>query len=71
MKSFITCIIRMIMSRRMRWAGHVARGENRNAYRILVGKPEGKRPMGRPWCRWVNNIKMDLKRDGMGWYGLD
>jgi hypothetical protein len=45
-------------------------GEIRNAYRILVGKPEGKRPLGRPRCRWVDNIKMDLKRDRMGWYGL-
>jgi hypothetical protein len=51
-------IIRMIESRRMRWAGHVARmGKTRNAYRILVGKPEGKRPLGRPRCRWVCNIK--------------
>jgi hypothetical protein len=40
------------------------------AYRILVGKPEGKRPLARPMCRWVNNIKMDLKRDRMGCYGL-
>jgi hypothetical protein len=48
-------IIRMIESRRMRWAGHVARmGEKRNAYRILVGKPEGKRPLVRPRCRWVD-----------------
>jgi hypothetical protein len=64
MRSFITCtIIRMIKSRRMRWAGHVARmGEKRNAYRILVGKPEGKRPLGRPRRRWVDNIKIDLKR---------
>jgi hypothetical protein len=54
-------IIRMIKSRRMRWAGHVARtGEKRNAYRILVGNPEGKRPLGRPRRRWVDNIKMDL-----------
>jgi hypothetical protein len=60
MVSFI--IIRMIKSRRMRWAGHVARmGEKRNAYRILVGKPEGKRPLGRPRCMWVDNIKMDLR----------
>jgi hypothetical protein len=44
--------------------------ENRNAYRILVEKPEGKRPIGRPRCRWVDNIKMDF-RDRMGWYGLD
>jgi hypothetical protein len=48
-------IIRMIKSRRMKWAGHVAQmGEKRNAYRILVGKPEGKRPLGRPTCRRVN-----------------
>jgi hypothetical protein len=52
----------MIKSRRMRWAGHVARmGEKRNAYRIKVGKPEGKRPLGRPRHRWVDNIKMDLR----------
>jgi hypothetical protein len=54
-------IIRMIKSRRLRWAGHVARmGETRNVYRILVGKPEGKRPLGTPTRRRVNNIKMDL-----------
>jgi hypothetical protein len=62
-------IIRMIKSRRMRWVGHVARmGEMRNAYRILVGKPEGKRPLGRPIRMWVDNIKMDLReigRDGV------
>jgi hypothetical protein len=53
-------IIIMIKSRRMKWAGHVARmGETRNAYRILVGKPEGKRPLGRPRRRWVNNIKIE------------
>jgi hypothetical protein len=53
-------IIRMIKSRRMRWTGHVARmGETRNACRILVGKPEGKRPLLRPRGRWVDNIKMD------------
>jgi hypothetical protein len=46
-------------------------GETRNAYRILVGKPEGKRPLGRPRRRWVGNIKIDLKRDRMGWCGLD
>jgi hypothetical protein len=46
-------------------------GEKRNAYRIVVGKPEGKRPLGRPMRRWVDSIKMDLKRDRMGWYGLD
>jgi hypothetical protein len=56
-------IIRMIKSRRMRWAGHVARrGEKRDAYRLLMGKPEGKRRLGRPRLRWVDytRIKMDL-----------
>jgi hypothetical protein len=56
-------IIRIIKSRRMRWAGHVARmGEKRNVYRLLVGKPEGKRPLGRPRHRWKNNIKTELLR---------
>jgi hypothetical protein len=56
----------------MRWIEHVARiGEKRDGYRILVGKPERKRPQGRPRPRWVDNIKMDLKRDRMGWYELD
>jgi hypothetical protein len=45
-------------------------GETRNAYRILVGKPEGKRPLEKPICRWVDNIKMDLREDGMVWIGL-
>jgi hypothetical protein len=59
-------IIIMIQSRRMRWAGHVARmGEKRNACRILVGKPEGKRPR----CRWEDNIKMSLRE--IGWGGMD
>jgi hypothetical protein len=63
-------IIRMIESRRMRWAGHVARrGEKRNAYRILVRKPDGKRPLGRPRRRWVDNIKMGPKE--IGWGGMD
>jgi hypothetical protein len=63
-------IIRMIKPRRMRWAGHVARmGEKRNAYRILVGKPEGRRPLGRPRRRWVDNIKIDLRE--IGWNGVD
>jgi hypothetical protein len=54
----------------MRWAGHVARiGEKRNAYRIFVGKPEGKRPLGRPRRRCVGNIKMDLRE--IGWDGMD
>jgi hypothetical protein len=62
----------MIKSRRVRWAGHVARmGEKRNAYGIVVGKPEGKRPLGRQRYRWVANIKINLKRDGMGLYELD
>jgi hypothetical protein len=57
-------IIRIIKSRRMRWAGHVERmGEKTNSYRLLVGKPEGKRPLGRPRRRWVD-IRMDL--GGMG-----
>jgi transcription termination factor 2 len=54
-------IIRIIKSRRMRWAGHVARmEEKRNAYRLFVGKPEGKRPLGRRRHRWMDNIRMDL-----------
>jgi hypothetical protein len=60
-------IIRIIKSRRMEWAGHVARmGEKRNVYRLLVGKPEVKRPLGRPRCRWVDNIRMDLGEVGWG-----
>jgi hypothetical protein len=63
-------IIKMIKLRRMRWAGHVARiGEKRNAYRILVGKPEGKRLLRTPRRRWVDNIKMDL--DGVVWTEID
>jgi hypothetical protein len=55
----------MTKSRRMRWAGHVTRlGEKRNAYRILVGKPEGKTPLRTPRRRWVDNIKMDLREIG-------
>ncbi|KAJ4436345.1 hypothetical protein ANN_18976 [Periplaneta americana] len=58
-------IIRNIKSRRLRWAGHEARmGESRNAYRVLVGRPEGKRSLGRPRRRWKDNIKMDLKKVG-------
>jgi hypothetical protein len=67
-------IIKIIKSRRMRWAGHVARmGEKRNVYRLLVGKPEGRRPLGRPRCRWIDNIKMDLletELDVTDWIGL-
>jgi hypothetical protein len=59
--------IRQIKSRRIRWAGHVARmGEGRNMYRVLVGKPEGKRPLGRPKRRWEDGIRMDLRKIGGG-----
>jgi hypothetical protein len=67
-------IIRIIKARRMRWAGHLARiGEKRNACRLLVGKPEGRRPLGRPRRRWLDNIRMDLVEVGWGdvdWIGL-
>jgi hypothetical protein len=66
-------MIRVIKSRRMRWAGHVARMmEKRNAYRLLMGKPEGKRPLGRSRRRWVDNIRMDLGVVGWceDWIGL-
>jgi hypothetical protein len=67
----IVCVIKL---RRMRWAGLVARmGEGRGVYRILVGKPEGKRPLGRPRHRWEYNIKMDLQEvgcRGMDWIEL-
>jgi hypothetical protein len=67
-------IIRIIKSRRMRWADHIARmGQKRNSYRLLVGKPEGKRPLGRQRHRWVDNIRMDLGEVGWGnvdWIGL-
>jgi hypothetical protein len=60
--------------RRIRWAGHVAQmEEKRNVYRLLVGKPEGKRPLGQPRRRWIDNIKMDLLEIGVsvvGWIGL-
>ena len=60
-------LIRVIKSRRPRWAGHVARiRERRGAYRALVGKPEGRRPLGRPRLRWKDNIKMDLREVGGG-----
>ena len=66
--------VRVIKSRRMRWAGHVARmGEERVVYKVLVGKPEGKRTLGRPRHRWVDNIRMDLQEVGcayMDWIGL-
>ena len=61
-------IVRVIRSRRMRWAGHMARmGEERGVYRVLVGKPEGRRPLGRPRRRWVDNIRMDLQEVGCGY----
>ena len=67
-------IVRVLKSRRMRWAGHVTRmvGE-RGVYRVLVGKPEGKRPLGRPRRRWVDTIRTDLQEVGCGymdWIGL-
>jgi hypothetical protein len=69
-----TSIITIIKSWRMRWAGHVARmGEKRNAYRLLVGKPDRKRPLGRPRRRWVDNIRMDRGEVGWGdveWIGV-
>jgi hypothetical protein len=67
-------IVRMIKSRRMRWAGHVARrGEGRGVYKVFVGRPEGKRPLGRPWRRWEYKIKIDLREtgiDGTNWTRL-
>jgi hypothetical protein len=64
-------IVRVVKSRRMRWAGHVARmGKGRGVHRVLVGKPEGKRPLGIPRRRWEDNIKIDLQEGG-GVGGLD
>jgi len=61
-------IVRVIKSRRMRWAEHVARvGEERGLYRVLVGKPDGRRPLGRPRHRRVDNIRMDLQEVGCGY----
>ena len=69
-----TNIVRVIKSRRMRWAGYVARiGEERGVYRVLVGKPEEKRPLGRPRRKWVDNNRMDLQEEECGymdWIGL-
>jgi hypothetical protein len=63
-------IVRVIKSRRVRWAGNVVHmGERRDVYGVLVGKSEGKRPLGRPRCRWEDNIKMDLQEVGSG--GMD
>jgi len=68
-------IVQVVKSRRMRWAGHVARmGEGRGVHRVLVEKPEGKRPLGRPRRRWEDNIKMDIQEVGgvvrTGWSWL-
>ena len=67
-------IVRLTKSRRMRWEGNVAcMGEGKGVYRVLVGKPEGKRPLGRPRLRWEDNIKMDLQDEGysgMDWIEL-
>jgi len=67
-------IVRVIKSRRMRWAGHVAcMGEEKRMYRVLVEKPEGRRPLGRPRHRWVDNIRLDLQEVGyvyIDWIGL-
>ena len=64
-------IVRVVKSRRMRWGGHVARmGQGRGVHRVLVGKPEGKRPLERPRCRWEHNIQMNLQEVG-GLWGLD
>jgi hypothetical protein len=61
-------IVRVIKSRRMRWVGHVARmEEGRDVYRVLVRRPESKRPLGRPRRRWEDNIKMDLREIGIDW----
>jgi hypothetical protein len=73
MRNFIICThpqISLGKSRRMRWAGHVARmGEERKVSKVLVGKPEGKRPLGRPRRRWEDGIRMDLREIGLG--GVD
>jgi hypothetical protein len=67
-------IVRVIKSRKLRWAGHVVHmREGRGVYRVLVGRPEGKRPLGTPSCRWENNIKLDLMEigiDGVNWIQL-
>jgi hypothetical protein len=70
-------IVRVIKSRRLRWAGHVAlMGEGRGVYRVLAGRPEWKRPLGRPWRRWEDNINLDLMeigsmgRTGSGWLSI-
>jgi hypothetical protein len=66
-------MVRKVKSRRMRFAGHVARmGEERNMYKVLVGKPEGKRPLGKPRRRWEDGIRIDLGEIDLGvWIGFD
>jgi len=65
-------IILVIKSRGMRWVGHVSHaGKRRGAHRVLMGKPEGKGPFGKVWCRWENNIEMDLQKVERGGHGLD
>jgi hypothetical protein len=72
--STLSNIVRVIKSRRLRWAGRVARvGEGKGVHRVLVGKPEGKRPLGRPRRSWEDNVRMDLQEVGCGcedWIGL-
>ena len=69
---FLKVSTRNLRILRMRWAGHVARmGEDRDVHRVLVGKPEGKRPLGRPRRRWEDSIKMDLQGSWRGSWGLD
>jgi hypothetical protein len=77
MRNFIICTnprISLGKSRRMRWAGNVARmGEDRKVYKVLVGKPEGKGPLGRPRCRWEDGVRMDLREiglEGVDWFRL-
>jgi hypothetical protein len=70
LRSFIACTLRQMIKSRMRWAKNVGQMETKGkAYRILMGKPEGKRPLGRPRRRWVDNIKIDL--GVIGWGGMD
>jgi len=69
MRSSSPNIVRVIKWRRMRWVGHVACMGERSVHMVLVGKPEGKKTLGRPRCRWEDNIKMDLPEVGCG--GLD
>jgi hypothetical protein len=73
MRNFIICThpqISLGKSRRLRWAGHVARmGEERKVFKVLVGKPEGKRPLGRPMHSWDDGVRMDLRKIGLG--GVD